>query len=57
MGTAIETDDNGFKIGDLPLNQAIESIRDKEALKRFFTSGGNAPNPAPKRVFSQGWDY
>ena len=57
MGIAIETDDNRFKIGDLPLNQAIESIRDKEALKRFFTSGGNAPNPAPKRVFSQGWDY
>lgn len=51
------SDDNGFKIGDKSLPDAIESIRANEALKRFFTSGGNAPNPAPKRVFSQGWDY
>jgi hypothetical protein len=54
-GSATETE-NGFKIGSRSLPEAIESIRDNEALKRFF-SGDNIPTPAPQRTFNQGWDY
>jgi hypothetical protein len=55
-GSAIETDDTGFKIGSRSLPEAIDSIRDNEALQRFFTKT-DAPDPAPKRIFNQGWDY
>jgi hypothetical protein len=53
--SATETD-NGFKIGSRSLPEAIESIRDNESLRQFF-SKVDVPAPAPKRVFNQGWDY
>jgi hypothetical protein len=52
--SAIETD-NGFKIGDLPLDRAIESIQDNESLQRFF-SKADIPVPESKRVYKQSWD-
>jgi hypothetical protein len=48
-GSATETD-NGFNVGDLPLDRAIESIRDNESLQRFF-SKADIPVPAPQRVY------
>jgi hypothetical protein len=52
--SATETD-NGFKIGDLALDRAIESIRDNESLQRFF-SKADIPAPAPQRVYKQWFD-
>jgi hypothetical protein len=49
--SATETD-NGFLIGDRSLSDAIESIRNNEALKRFFTRV-DIPTPEPKRVYKQ----
>jgi hypothetical protein len=53
-GSATETD-NGFNVGDLPLDRAIESIRDNESLQRFF-SKADVPAPAPQRVYKQWWE-
>lgn len=52
--SATETD-HGFSIGDRSLPDAIESIRDNEALKRFF-SKADIPAPAPQREYKQWWD-
>ena len=53
-GSATEID-NEFKIGDLPLDRAIDSIRSNDSLKRFF-SGADIPIPEPKRVYKQWFD-
>jgi hypothetical protein len=53
--SATETE-NGFNVGDLPLDRAIEFIRDNVVLRRFF-SGTDIPAPAPKREFRQSWEY
>jgi hypothetical protein len=53
QSSATETD-NGFKIGDRSLPEAIEEIRGNESLKNFF-SGANVPVPvpAPQRVYKE----
>jgi hypothetical protein len=53
-GSATETD-SGFNVGDLPLDRAIESIRDNESLQRFFAKT-DTPVPTPQRVYKQWWD-
>jgi hypothetical protein len=53
-GSATETD-SGFNVGDLPLDRAIESIRDNESLQRFF-SKVDVPAPAPQREYRQWWN-
>jgi hypothetical protein len=53
--TATETD-NGFNVGDLPLDRAISNIQNSESLQRFFAKA-DIQAPTPKRVFNQGWDY
>ncbi len=51
--SATETD-SGFNVGDRSLPEAIDSIRDNEALKRFFSKAD--PAPAPQREYKQWWD-